>query len=245
MALSDSPELPETVLIGLRAAGFVGEQWITRPRDAVAAWLLRTGLQVEDHPIPSRDLFGARIVGQLIDRALAEEFAAAAGSTVAVTTIGGGFDGRWADFEGVAEWSEVEEPEILALKQRLLRGSPFSRRWSRVSVDAERIAAWRVPHRDVDVHLVVLQRLGERLGESKLRALLRRVRAEERAVVFLDLGELPTSSRPRWSNRVLAQQGWRVVVRHEHEPRRRVADQTNEELIGGVGRQHLLRLVPL
>jgi hypothetical protein len=202
----------------LYALGAIEGRRVLRPIDGVAAWLLR------NHPallptVPQSDVLSTiRARTEVVDRMIGEEVlrARSRGETIALWTVGGGFDARWAriwgPFEDVIEHLvEVESPVITELKSQLLKTSPFVEAWSRVLRRGLPEAEWTLDDRGNPVPVVVLETGAGRLDETELRTLLLRIRNDApRARVIVGLPADQGAEDRRWSRAALAALGWRV-----------------------------------
>lgn len=200
--------IPIATRWALYAMGSIEGHRVRRPRDPVAAWLLRRYPQlVPTYAAPSV-LAMIRASASLVDQAIAEEvdLARARGETLTYHGVGGGFDARWVrlmrDMRDVIQvHREVEEPDLLDLKDRLLGSSSFAEAWSGIVLDRSTRERWSVAEGDTSRSLVVLEGVASRLGADGLLSLLARFRRDSpniRVVVDLPgfLGPGPVPARP-------------------------------------------------
>ena len=133
-------QIPIAARWTLYALGAVDGQRVRRPRDPVAAWLLRRqpGL-LPPTAIPSV-LTMIRARTSIVDRMIEEEIARARclGTKIAYWSFTPGFDARWYRIlalvgDAIGVLREVEDPDLLALKTALLEESTFARQWTRIS----------------------------------------------------------------------------------------------------------------
>lgn len=241
--------LPLIARLTLVALGAVAGGRARRPLDPVAAWLLRgdADLQPAEHSPAAHTTIRART--SIVDGLLAEEVerARVEGSRLAVWSVGGGFDARWYRLlpllsDVVKVHREVEEPDLISLKTRLLNDSPYAALWRQVDKRAARADAWAVEEEEGTVPLVILEGLAGRLDPDALIELIDRVRATTpRARVIIGLPAL--SGRPKfWSERGLHERGWRVCVDIRLAPRGRLVARTGKEICAGMHGLRLLRL---
>ncbi len=175
--------LPLATRWTLYALGAVDGQRVRRPRDPVAAWLLRRQpglLPPTAHPAL---LTMIRARASIIDQMIEEEVTRARqlGIEVAYWGFGGGFDARWYRLlalmgDVIRSHREVEEPPILEVKGRLLAESTFSRAWGRVERRPLVPLEWSVAAEVGRTPLVVLEGVASRIPMARLQGLLRAIR---------------------------------------------------------------------
>ena len=232
--------LPIVTRWTLYAMGAVEGQRVRRPRDPVAAWLLRRHPKLLPTFAAPSILSMLRARSSMVDERVAGLVASAraAGESLTYWSLGGGFDARWYRLRPVLgsldSHHELEDPEVMAFKHRVLEASTFAGHWEGIRTTTMPEAQWTVPRTDGPA-LVVLEGVAVRLGLPALEALLQRIRSDApRAIVVLDLpGILPSggptarsavavgSSRSRWmsaqgtgaaalTRRTLRRLGWSV-----------------------------------
>jgi O-methyltransferase involved in polyketide biosynthesis len=185
----------------------------------VATWLLHR--RPEFLPFdPDLDRLAAlRVRTELTDQLLLQiaDRARAKGATLDLWKIASGFDARWfrlqaALFPVVEQWTEVDEPRVVAAKRVALAGSPFEAAWERVNAIPMVPAGWTIEPETDALPVVLLEGLLHRLSARGLRILLRRIRERApHATVVLDLTGVWGVARAGWSARRLADLGWRVA----------------------------------
>jgi len=207
----------------------------------VAAWLLRRHPKLLPTFAAPSILSMLRARSSMVDQRGAAEVAGARarGESLTYWSLGGGFDARWYRLRPVMgsldSHHELEDPEVMAFKERVLSSSTFAGHWASIRRTTLPERRWTVPQTDGPV-LVVLEGVAVRLGVPGLEALLQRVRSDApRARVILDLpGILQAqggasvggavavgSARSRWmsaqgtgaaalSQRTLRRLGWEV-----------------------------------
>lgn len=200
--------LPIAARWTLYALGSVEGQRVRRPRDPVAAWLLRRHPQLLPTFASPSVLAMIRACASLVDRMIAEEVheARLRGEFLTYHAFGVGFDARWyrlmRDMRDVVRaHREVDEPDVVMLKDRLLSSSSFAEAWSVIEREGSVRERWNIADDGQSRPLVVLEGTATRLGADGLLALLARIRRQApRAHVILDvpgfLGPGPMASRP-------------------------------------------------
>lgn len=260
----------------LYALGTVEGPRVKRPRDPVAAWLLRRHPRLLPAFAAPSVIAMLRARAAVIDRMIEEEVAAARArdEVLAYHGFGGGFDARWYRLtrgmrDVVRLHVEVDEPEVMRLKHRLLSGSTFAEAWSDIRHEGSEAADWGIRDAAAARPLVVLEGAAARLGAEELEALLARLRRQApTARVILDLpGFLtndPADPRPpseplfraRWSAldgiaaRALsrartAELGWRVVEDQRFAARPELRAPSGLPMCPAVDGFRALRLHPL
>lgn len=227
--------LPIATRWTLYALGAVEGQRVRRPRDPVAAWLLRRNPRLLPAFAAPSVLTMIRARASVVDAMVAEEvhFARRRERKVALCVLGGGFDARWYRMgpllsHTVASHHEVEDPELLEFKDALLSASSFAPHWKRVHRVAAAEEAWTLPRPGTDQTIAVLEGASTRMGRRALKATLARIReAAPGARVIVDLpgfmGAGPGAARPaavaamrtRWAS--AAASGAAAVTRSEFE----------------------------
>ena len=164
------------------ALGAVEGRRVRRPLDPVAAWLLR------EHPtllpsVPQPALLSTiRARTEVVDRMVLEEIERARllGERLAWWSFGGGFDARWyrmpAYPDVVAIRHEVDAPDVLALKNRMLGASPFASSWEAIWKRPMPEDRWTVSSEPGVRPLVVIEASTGRFDSDALRLLLQRIR---------------------------------------------------------------------
>ena len=244
-----------------------------RPRDPVAAWLLRRFPELSPSFQVPAVLCMMRARTSVVDRMLLEEIhtATAAGEPMRYHRLAGGLDGRFYRlFRGhekaILTHREVDEEPVIQAKHQMLASSSFARAWQNVSSEAQPVTSWTVP--DAEGHVVVnLEGAATRLGLRLLVRVLGQIRRDSpRARVILDLpgfltrtgsGHLPPPTAPtrlRWeglhttgAGRVavahLKQLGWRVDEDSWFASRPELRASSGVAICHGVDGARVLRLV--
>jgi O-methyltransferase involved in polyketide biosynthesis len=232
----------------LYALGAVEGRRILRPKDPVAAWLLRhhPGL-LPSVPAPAV-LTTIRARTAMVDDVIAEEVARARsnGHPMSIVTLGSAFDARWVrmyrEVTGVVRsFVEIEQPEMLAYKESLMSGSPFHGRWALVKRSPMSFDDWEVPAELGVQSVVVLEGLADRFGARALRELLIRLRHHASASrLVVDLSSV--EDRSVWSAKALAGLGWRVELDADISRRDRLQTVTGQEICAGMKAFRVVRL---
>lgn len=201
--------LPIAARWTLYALGSVEGQRVRRPRDPVAAWLLRRHPQLLPTFAAPSVLAMIRARASLVDRMIECEVhhARLRGEAIAYHGFGGGFDARWYRLlremrDVIRAHREVEEPEVLLLKDRLLSTSTFAPVWADIVQDKAAPDGWSVAAGEDARPLVVLEGVAARAGAEGLLALLAKIRADApTAHVLVDmpgfLGQAPPTQGPQ------------------------------------------------
>lgn len=203
----------------LYALGAIDGQRVRRPRDPVAAWLLRRQPGLLPPTANPAVLTMIRARASVIDRMIEEEVARARRMNLELGYwgFGGGFDARWYRLmalmgDVVRTHREIEESEVLDIKEQLLAESTFARAWSRVERRPLHAIDWDLAAEPSRTPLVVLEGVASRLTAGGARALLWRIReSTPGARVILDVpgvfedrpGQAPSllgPSRARWGS---------------------------------------------
>ena len=265
--------LPIAVRWTLYALGAVEGQRVRRPRDPVAAWVLRRHPKLHPTFAAPTILSMLRARADRIDEMILLEVGRARqeGRRLQLLSLGAGFDARWFRMRSelgdtVDRVVEVEDPVVLGFKDRLLTTSTFAGHWQ----DVERLAMdegeWEPPK--AECPLIVLDGAAVRLGVEGVRALLARIReAAPHASVILDVPGivqpqvLPGRSasvgvgRTRWTSatatgaaslrtKEFQRMGWRVVDDEWHAARPELRSRSGLFVCGGVEALRVLRLRP-
>lgn len=232
--------LPIVTRWNLYALGAVEGQRVRRPRDPVAAWLLRRHPRLMPTFAAPSVLAMIRARSTIVDRMLEDEIhrVRRAGARLTLWTFGGGFDARWyrlrpALHDVVASHVEVDDPDVLQFKHQALAASSFAGAWEGVQQVAAPEEGWRAEPATGAATTVVLEGVASRVGLEGLKRVLARLRADvPGARVLVDLpGILHASSsaqavavgvaRSRWmsphgtgaaalQDRDLQRLGWQV-----------------------------------
>lgn len=244
-----------------------------RPADPVAAWLLRRHPDLQPSFAAPSIVAMLRARSAMIDDLVATEVARARrqGTALHYRGVGGGFDARWyrlrPSLEGLASHHELEDPEVLRVKEQALADSTFAGHWGAIQRDALTEAAWAVPPSDAPT-LVVLEGVAVRLGVDGLVRLLTQIREDRpRATVLVDLPGMiqtqPTvgaalavgSNRSRWTSaaatgaasldrRRIRRLGWSVRDDLWMAGRPELRAPSGLAICSGVEAYRILRLVP-
>ncbi|MBA2320740.1 MAG: hypothetical protein H0V89_06250 [Deltaproteobacteria bacterium] len=211
--------VPLAMRWALYALGAVDGQRVRRPRDPVAAWLLRRQPGLLPPTANPAVLTMIRARASVVDRMIEEEVARARRMSLELGYwgFGGGFDARWYRLTAlmgdvVRSYREIEESPLLELKAELLDESTFARAWSRIERRPVEAIDWDL---SVEAHrtpLVVLEGVASRLTVAGATVLLTRIReSTPGARVILDIpgvfedrpGQPPSilgPSRSRWGS---------------------------------------------
>lgn len=179
----------------LYALGAVEGQRVRRPRDPVAAWLLRRHPKLLPTFAAPSILSMIRARAAVVDRMIEEEVhrVRAASGGLTYWGFGGGFDARWyrlkpALHDVIRVHCEVEEPEVMEFKNQALADSSFAQAWERIHRLPIREDRWTVHDAASEHTLVVLEGVASRIGIEGLKRLLGRVRRDApHATVIVDL----------------------------------------------------------
>jgi hypothetical protein len=268
--------LPIAVRWTLYALGAVEGQRVRRPRDPVAAWILRRHPKL--HPTFAAPTILAMLrarADRLDDLVIAEaRRAEAAGRPLTMTTVGGGFDARWFRLraelgQGVARHVEIEDPEVLGFKDRLLTTSTFAGFWQDVERAPMGEADWApVVGGGGRDELYLLEGVAVRLGVEGIRAMLERLRERApHATVIVDLPGIVqpqtlsgratavVAGRSRWTSatvtgaaclrtKELQRMGYRVIDDEWHAARPELRAPSGLFACAGVEALRVLRLRP-
>jgi hypothetical protein len=264
-------QIPMATRWTLYALGAVDGQRVRRPRDPVAAWLLRRQPKLLPPTATPSILTMIRARTALVDRMIEEEVARARrlGLELAYWGFGVGFDARWYRLmalmgDVVRTHREMEDPEILSLKSDLLEESTFARAWGRIVQLPAPALDWQVEREPGRVPVVVLEGVATRVTIPSLRTMLAQIRkAAPGARVVMDLpatiedrpadpAEL-AASRGRWgsvnntaahaiSTRQLVECGYRVVEDVQLAARPELRGSSGGVLCAGMEALRVLRL---
>lgn len=246
---------------------------VRRPRDPVAAWLLRRFPEIEPAFQVPAVLGMMRARCSIVDRMLREELYTAdrLGQPLRYHRLGAGLDGRFYRlFRGhervLLFQREVDEEPVMAAKRHMLASSSFARAWQAVQSEARPISSWTVAEEDGRV-VVNLEGTASRLGLRMLVRVLSQIRRDcPRARVIVDLpgfltrsgsGHLPPPTAPtrlRWeglhgtgagkvSTTHLNQLGWKVDEDFWLASRPELRASSGVPICFGVDGARVLRLV--
>ena len=237
-------ETPIVARWTLFALGTVEGERIRLPTDPVAAWLLRHSPELMPPRAVGSVLTMIRARTSIIDRMIEEEVQQSVVDEEGLDfwSVAGGFDARWYRIKTLMSASvrrhfEIEDPELLALKSKLLEESSFRASWKAIEARGLPTDSWTVRTRGHG-NLVVLEGASTRLPPRALRDLLRRIRSDApNARVILDLpsfvsmlhsntnlprdaagAEIESADEVdnpyRWSRNFLRRLGWEVREDH-------------------------------
>lgn len=244
----NTQHLPMAARWSLLALGGTTGRYLSRPVDPVAKWILSQHPELT--PLATDEVLGAiRSRTRLVDRMLTEEVGLARqdGSELALVVVGGGLDARWFRHlyridDVVTSYTEVELPEVLALKDALLADSPYSEPWSRIHQVPLPLRQWSVPPDTAGRrNLVLVEGLVDRVELNDLQFLLHRIRFEDPTARVL----VEAPWRRQWSARHLRMLGWRVDEDLRLATCPALIAPGGHEVCSGVRAVRLQRLVPL
>ena len=216
--LVDQLHIPMATLWSLYALGTVEGSRVRRPRDPVAAWMLRKHPHLNPSLLQPSVLAMIRSRTQEVDRMIRDELYVAkrSGCPILYQRLGAGFDARWyrlfrgQDDAFISAHIEVDEPEVMRTKNEILSASTFQNTWSNVTTQSAHAADWSAIDGEGQP-VVNLEGAATRLGLRKLVRVLGQIRRDcSRAHVILDLpgfltrtgsGYLPpptSAKRLRW-----------------------------------------------
>ena len=236
----DEHPLPIITRWALQALGQVEGPRVRRPRDPVAAWILRRYPDLAPTFTVAPVLAMIRSRTSLVDRMILDDLHRSQhrAQDVHYHRLGGGLDGRFHrlfrnhDLK-LSTHREVDEPSVVEAKKSLMDESTFAASWARVRIEGSDIIRWTVPDAQGDV-IVNLEGAATRLGLRLLVRVLAQIRRDcPRARVIVDFpgfltrtgsGHLPPPTAPsrlRWeglhetgagkiTNGHLRQMGWAV-----------------------------------
>lgn len=187
--------LPIVTRWTLYALGAVEGQRVRRPRDPVAAWLLRRHPKLLPTFAAPSILAMIRARASIVDRMIEDELhrVRKKAGLLNYWGFGGGFDARWYRlrpmFENlISTHCEVEEPEVMDFKNHALADSSFANVWQRIHRVPVKEERWTVHDGSSKHTLVVIEGVAARLGLESVKRLLGRVRRDApNARVVLDL----------------------------------------------------------
>ncbi len=243
--------LPIYVRWTLLALGSVARAGTARPVCPVADWIVATRADLVPQDPDLERIAAVRARTDRVDELLLQihERAFARGDTIAIWTLGGGFDGRWARLAGpmagaVVRWAEVEEPAVAEAKKALLGASPFRGLWAGVTTVGVLPGGWGIEPRVGERPVIVLEGALHRLSARGLATLLRSLAAvAPGAHCVLDLTGVRGAARAGWSARRLAVLGWRVVDDIEMAPREPLFDALGRPVCPGMVPVRVVHLV--
>jgi O-methyltransferase involved in polyketide biosynthesis len=178
----------------LFALGTVEGNKVRRPKDPVAAWLLKNEPQLMPPEAVGSVLTMIRARTSIIDRMIEEEVQLSSKDSEGLDfwSVGGGFDARWYRIktlmsDAVRKHFEVDNAQLLQVKSGLLERSSFRRSWKEIEQHPQSDAEWTVRTRGHG-NLVCLEGASTRLNPRALHDLLRRIRQDApNARVILDI----------------------------------------------------------
>jgi O-methyltransferase involved in polyketide biosynthesis len=202
----------------LYALGAVEGHRVRRPRDPVAAWLLRRHPKLLPTFAAPSILSMIRARSVQVDALIGMELSRLGDDKLTYWSLGGGFDARWYRLKSLLEGRlaahhEIEASALITFKDRVLKTSSFAGHWGAVQRTPLEEGEWTALG-DGGHTLVNLEGVAVRLGVPETKELLARVRKDApNATVILDLpgilqppgvrGATATavgSARSRWMN---------------------------------------------
>lgn len=239
----------------------------------MAAWLLRRHPKLLPTFAAPSILSMIRARTTIVDQLIGMELDRAGDGELTYWSLGSGFDARWYRLKSLLQGRlrahhEVDEPEVIAFKDRVLSSSSFAGHWDTVLREGVAEAQWTVPPHDGAL-LVNLEGVSVRLGVSGTKDLLRRLRRDApTATVILDLpGILQAqtasgraaavgSARSRWmsaaatgaaciTTKDLGHLGWKVVDDVWSAARPELRAPSGMPICSGVEALRVVRLRPL
>lgn len=240
--LIDIQGIPLTARWALYALGSVGGSRVSSPLDQVAAWMLRNHPELT--PLTNAEsLGGIRTRTHFLDAWIFEvaERARVRGEKLDYWSIGSGFDARWYRQlphleDVVARYVEVESSEVLTIKDKLLKTSPFEAAWSQVVMREAELEVWAAEGRAGARPLVVAEGLTERLDMEEIEGLLARLRVlAPDAIVLLDA----PVQRGLWTRHLVHRLGWRVTAEQHLRASATLISRDGREICPGI---HPVRL---
>jgi len=246
---------------------------VRRPRDPVAAWLLRRHPKLLPTFAAPSILSMIRARTTIVDQLIGMELDRVEVGQLTYWSLGSGFDARWYRLKSLLQGRlrahhEVDEPDVIAFKDRVLSASSFAGHWGTVHREGVGEAQWTVPPHDGAL-LVNLEGVSVRLGVPGTKALLKRLRRDApTATVILDLPGIlqpqvatgraaaVTSARSRWmsagatgavsiTTRTLGHLGWQVVDDVFSSARPELRAPSGMPICSGVEALRVVRLRPL
>jgi O-methyltransferase involved in polyketide biosynthesis len=187
--------LPMVTRWTVYALGAVEGQRVRRPRDPVAAWLLRRHPKLLPTFAAPSILSMIRARASIVDRMIEDEAhrVRRRGTHLTFWGFGGGLDARWYRLRPILDeitkvHAEVEEPEVMEFKDAALTGSSFAQAWKRIERVPVSEDRWTVHDSASQETLVVVEGVAARLGIDSLKRLLGRIRRDApNARVIVDL----------------------------------------------------------
>lgn len=233
-------ETPVVSRWSLFALGTVEGDRVRRPKDPVAAWLLKNAPQLMPPAAVGSVLTMIRARTTIIDRMIEEEVRTSVRDAEGLDfwSVGCGFDARWYRIktlmcDAVRKHFEIEEAGLLELKNSLLERSTYRGAWGEIERRPLEPTDWTVRTRGHG-NLVCLEGTSTRLPPQQLYDLLVRIRQDApNARVILDipsfvsmlhsdqalprdasgaeLGEETELENPfRWRHKYFRKLGWEV-----------------------------------
>lgn len=187
----DTPVVSRWTLFAL---GTVEGDKVRRPKDPVAAWLLKNAPGLMPPQAVGSVLTMIRARTAIIDRMIEEEVRASVKTHEGLDfwSVGCGFDARWYRIktlmcDAVRKHFEIDVPSVLSVKHGLLERSSYRQSWKDIEARPMAERDWTVRTRGHG-NLVCLEGASTRLAPGELRDLLRRIRADApNARVILDI----------------------------------------------------------
>ena len=178
----------------LFALGTIEGEKVRRPKDPVAAWLLKNAPGLMPPEAVGSVLSMIRARTSVIDRMIEEEVhtSVKAGDGLDFWSVGCGFDARWYRIktlmsDAVRKHFEIDVPGLLEVKSELLERSSYRQSWREIEVWPLVETEWTVRTRG-HANLVCMEGASTRLAPADLRDLLRRIRKDApNARVILDI----------------------------------------------------------
>jgi O-methyltransferase involved in polyketide biosynthesis len=189
------------------ALGAVEGQRVRRPRDPVAAWLLRRHPKLLPTFAAPSILSMIRARASIVDRMIEDEVhrVRRRGAHLTFWGFGGGLDARWYRLRPLLDevtkmHAEVEEPAVMEFKNAALTDSSFAQAWNRIERVPVSEDRWTVhdgaSSMSSDGTLVVVEGVAARLGVDSLKRLLGRIRRDApNARVIVDLPGIVQSTQ--------------------------------------------------
>lgn len=234
-------QVPRIIAINSLALGAAYSGVGGQPIDSVSSWL------IEKHPqlLPFGDyksvLTTLRLRCLSVDRVVAEYLRRVrdSGETRVVVTIGGGLDARWrrlcSQYEGVvSQVQEVEDPDILLLKELLLQESPYDEEWEKVLPCPDSDGSFLPTETYEDPPIFVLDLLDLRMGSELFLQFLTHLHGvTEKSIVVGVLPGCEEDEVESWSCSALHQLGWKVIEEERLYSRDELTVESGEKLCYG------------
>lgn len=266
--------LPIVTRWTLYALGAVEGQRVRRPRDPVAAWLLRRHPKLLPTFAAPSILSMIRARATIVDRMIEDEAhqVRKKGGLLTYWGFGGGFDARWYRLrptlqQVITSHCEVEEPDVMDFKNHALADSTFSNVWQKIQRIPVREDRWTVHDGSSKHTLVVIEGVAARLGIDSVKRLLGRVRRDApNARVVVDLpgilqsphspGNTVGNTRTRWGSPAgttagavhaadLERLGWRIEEDVWLAARPELRAPSGMAICAGMEALRVMKLVPI